>query len=225
MNKTTWPKRIEIIAIATLAAISSAVPAAAQFIDTGTPTPAQEASPAGGWDTLLPGRPGEEGTSSITGDTYVLPSSGVEVIIADGVTTDLAAGGEVEDQIIVETDAGLGAVAVLSSRGQPISLLESYVGGFGGSMEAVVEIEVESTRDTATGIYRVESEGTMLYLYISVDARAVSGHMVIEVIVADAADVESAIVQMRENVSINGIPAFANTDEQDVADVILKDGG
>ena len=202
--------------------------AAAQFIDTGTPTATQEPGSGGDWGNLLPGRGSDDSSDSapqLEGDVYVLPSSGVEVVIGPGVTTDSSADTEVPDQIIIETDDGIGAIAVLDSLGTPLDILERYVEGFGESMDSVVEVDVQSSRNLATGIYRVETEGLSIYMFISVDGGAVDGYNVIEVVIADAADIGSSLVQMRENVTINGVPAFAHVVDEDVIDIIWREEG
>ena len=43
--------------------------------------------------------------------------------------------------------------------------------------------------------------------------------------IADAADMEASIVQMRENVSVNGVAAFDGVNEADVAGIIRSDEG
>ena len=200
----------------------------AQFIDTGTPTATVESGSGGDWGNLLPGRGDTSATSTtpaLVGEVFVLPSSGVEVVVGSGVTTDTSADTEVPDQIIIETEEGLGAIAVLESFGRPSDILESYVGGFGETMDSVVEVNVESSRELATGIYRVETDGIVLYMYISVDAITIEDYMVIEVIIAGSTGMESSLQQMRENVTINGVPAFAAVNDQDVIEIITRDAG
>jgi hypothetical protein len=228
VKTTTWRSKLSVLALVAVASCSSAGTGAAQYIETGTPAASSEATAGGDWSNLaaaLTGGSTATTTSSITGDTYVLPSSGVEVVVADGVTVSESEEGTVEDQLIIETDDGIGAVSVLGTTGQPAQMLENYVTGFAESMDDVVEVDVQSTSDTATGVYRVETSGLTLYMYISVDAQPVSGYMVIEVVLADAADMEASIVQMRENVAINGIAAFAGVNEADVVRIIRSDEG
>lgn len=223
-----WRSRISMLTLAALAACSSGAAGAAQYIETGTPAATAEAAAGGDWGSLVPGLTGGSTAATntgIVGDTYVLPSSGVEVVVGDGVVVSESETGTVEDQIIVETDGGLGAVAVLESFGQPAGTLERYVSGFAETMDDVVEIDTQSSADLATGIYRVETSGLTLYMFISVDSQSVSGYMVIEVAIAGADDMEASIIQIRENVNINGVPAFANVNESDVVDVIRTDEG
>lgn len=221
--------RMSMLAFAAVAACSSGFAGAAQYLETGTPAPTSTETAAGGdWSILaaaLVGGNSVPATSTITGDTYVLPSSGVEVIIADGVVVSDSGEGSVEDQIILETDAGIGAVAVIAAPGQPSLTLDRYVSGFAETMDEVVEVDVQSSTDVATGVYRVETSGLTLYMYISADTRPVSGFTVIEVVIADAGGMESSIVQMRDNVSIDGVQAFAGVDEAGVADTIRTDEG
>lgn len=228
MKTPTWRSKISALALAAVASCGTAGIGAAQYIETGTPAATTEVATGGDWSSLaaaLTGGSTVPATSTITGDTYVLPSSGVEVVVAEGVTVSESEEGNVEDQLIIETDSGIGAVAVLATSGQPEQTLENYVTGFAESMDDVVEVDVQVTPDTATGVYRVETSGLTLYMYISIDARPVSGYMVIEVVIADAADMEASIVQLRENVSINGVAAFEGVNEADVAGIIRSDEG
>lgn len=229
MKTLPWRSRISILALAAVATSSSGVAVASQFIDTGTPAATAEAAAGGDWGNLVPaltgGNTGGSTTTPIVGDTYVLPSSGTEVVIGDGVIVSESEEGDIEDQIIIETDTGIGAIAVLDSRGQPVSTLERYMAGFAETMDSVTEVDVQSSPGMATGIYRVETSGLTLYMYISVDAETIGGYMVIEVVIADAADMESSIVLVRDNVTINGVPAFDQVDEADVADIISTDEG
>ena len=213
-----------------IAAMVAGVPSmgAAQFIDAGTPTATAEPGSGGDWGSLLPGGGGSESaeaTPAVAGDVFVLPGSGVEIVVGPGVTTDTTPDTEVPDQIIVETDAGLGALAVLDAVGSPLGILERYVGGFGETMDSVVQVEAQSSPDLATGVYRVETEGLTVYMFISVDADTIDGFMVIEVVVAGSADMEDSLLQIRENVTINGVPAFANVNEQDIVEIIARDEG
>ena len=228
MKTTISTKSFRFCVGLVLAFIVAGVPlvGTAQFIDTGTPTATSEAGNAGDWGNLWPvsgGRSSSTATPALTGQLFVLPGSGIEVVVGAGVTTDTTADTEVPDQIIVETDAGLGAIAVLDTFGDPTDTLESYVSGFGETMDSVVEVDVQSSRDLATGVYRVETEGITVYMYISVDASTIDDFMVIEVVVAGSADMESSMVQIRKNVTINGVPAFASVDEQDIAEIIARD--
>lgn len=228
MKIPTWRSRMSILALAAVAACNSGVAVALQFIDTGTPAVTAEAAAGGDWGNLVPALTGGttgRSTATIVGDTYVLPSSGAEVVIGDGVIVSESEEGDVEDQIIIETDTGIGAIAVLDSRGQPVTTLERYVSGFAETMDSVTEVDVQNSSGMATGIYRVETSGLTLYMYISVDAETISGYMVIEVVIADAADMESSIALVRNNVTIDGVPAFATVDEADVADIISTDEG
>jgi hypothetical protein len=228
VKTSTWRSKVSLLALAAVAACSSGGTGAAQYIETGTPASSPEAAAGGGWSNLasaLTGSSTAAATTTIAGDTYVLPSSGVEVVVADGVTVSESEEGEVEDQLIIETDDGLGAVAVLETQGQPVGTLDRYVSGFAETMDDVVEVDVQSSADLATGVYRVETTGLTLYMYISIDARPISGYVVIEVVIADAADMEASIVQMRESVTINGVAAFAAVNEADVANIIRTDEG
>lgn len=230
MKATISTQSVRLCLVLLVAAMIAGVPVAgaAQFIDTATPTATTGSGSGGDWGNLLPGSSDTDSTSATpegAGEVFVLPSSGVEIVIGPGVTTDTTIDTEVPDQIIVETDAGLGAIAVLDAFGSPLAILETYVGGFGETMDSVVEVEVESTPDLATGVYRIETEGIVVYMYISVDAMAIDDYMVIEVVVAGSADMESSLVQIRENVTINDVPAFANVNDQDVIEIIARDEG
>jgi hypothetical protein len=229
VKTTTWRSKISLLTLSAALACSSGGAVAAQYIETATPAAATEEATGGDWGNLASaltgGSTATRSTTAVSGDIYVLPSSGAEVVVADGVTVSESSEGDVEDQIIIETDDGIGAVAVLETTGQPVTTLERYVSGFAESMDDVVEVDVQSSADLATGVYRVETTGLSLYMYVSIDAQPLSGYVVIEVVIADAADIETSIVQMRENVTINGVAAFAEVNEADVAGIIRTDEG
>lgn len=166
---------------------------------------------------------GEEGSSTIEGDTYVLPSSGVEVTIGAGVESDNPAAGEVEDQIIVNAPDGLGAVAIIPSVNSPARTLEAYMGGFAESMDSVEDLDVNATRDHATAVYRVETGASVSYLVISVDAETLSGYHIIEVVVGDSAGLEDLIAAVNTNVAIDGVPMFDALDVDTVLEIVAQD--
>ncbi len=226
MKASAWRSKMSVLAVVAVAAWSGGAATAAQYIEPGTPAASPEVVSGGSWDTLataLTGGSTSSTTASIVGDSYILPSSGAEVVVADGVTVSASEDGEVEDQLIIETDDGIGAIGVLQTAGRPQAVMDLYVSGFAESMDDVMEVDIQATADIATGVYRVEATGTTFYMYISVDARPIPDFMLIEVMIADAADMEASIVQMRDNVSINGVAAFADVDEADVAGIIRTD--
>lgn len=162
------------------------------------------------------------GTTDIVGDMYVLPSSGAEVVVGDGVIASDPAESSFEDQVIVTLPDGIGAVAVVQGLGYPLNVLESYVGGFGESMDSVVEVDVQSDRYVATGLYQVDIGGQLVYLYISVDAASYPGHHLIQVVVVEGDSLADSIELLRANVAVNGIPMFADTDEHAVQDLVVR---
>lgn len=167
---------------------------------------------------------GESETSTnIVGDTYVLPSSGLEVVIGPGVEASDPTGTDVEDQIIVSTNDGIGAVAAIPAIGFPARTLEAYVGGFGESMDSVEELDMQESRELATGIYRVESDGVVQYMVISVNAEVSPGNHVIEVVVSDANGLESMFEDLGANISIDGVPMFSDFDTEHALEIVATD--
>ena len=166
---------------------------------------------------------GNGATSTVVGDTYVLPSSGVEVIIGEGVEADDPAGTDVEDQIVVYTPDGFGAVAAIPAVGHPVRSMEAYIGGFGESMDAVEELDLQENRERALGIYRVEDGGTTSYLVISVDAGSSPGNHIIEVAIAESESLEVLIADLTANVSIDGVAMFGALDVPGVMDIVARD--
>lgn len=158
------------------------------------------------------GAPADSSESTLTGNTYVLPESGAEVVLADGLEPE---GSDFEDQIIVNTPQGMGAIAVLTGFGTPESVLETYANAFGDSLDGSSEIYLESNSEFASGLYAFEMIGLPMLMYITVDAVATPGYLTIEVAIAEA-DISGAIVTMRDHVAINGVPMFDGVDELEV---------
>lgn len=168
--------------------------------------------------------PGNDAPANqVVGDTYVLPSSGAEVVVGAGVSADDPAGSDVEDQVIVTSPDGLGAVAVITGIGRPVTTLDAYIGGFGESMDSVTEIDRHEDRFLATGIYRVVNGGQTTYLVISVDAATSPGNHIVQVVIAGAEVLDDQIALLRANVTIDGVPMFNELDETDMLEIVLQD--
>lgn len=151
----------------------------------------------------------------LDGTTFVLPTSGAEVVLVEGLEPEDT---DVEDQIIVNTPQGMGAIGVLPALGSPQSVLETYATAFGESLDGAGQLHLESDEKFASGLYSVDLLGISMLMYITVDALAFPGYMTIQVAIAEA-DIAGAIVTMRESVAINGVPMFSGVDEQEVQDI------
>lgn len=158
--------------------------------------------------------PDQPSGSTISGDTYVLPTSGTEVIVADGVSATDPAETTFEDQLLLTIPGGIGAVAVLQGLGFPHGVMEAYVEGFAESLDNVEEVDVQSDRGHASGLYIVDMDGVPTTLYINVDAVTSPGNFIIQVAVAITGDVAAAVALLRDNVLVDGIPMFDGVDEQ-----------
>lgn len=164
----------------------------------------------------------EPDTADITGEMYVLPSSGAEVVIGDGVSANDPAESDFEDQVIVTIPGGIGAIAVIQGLGYPAAVMEGYVSGFAGSMEDVVEIDVQTDRYLATGLYQINLDFDVVYLLISVDAATSPGAHIIQVVAVGDDSLAESISLLRANVSINGHRMFADIDEQAIQDLASR---
>lgn len=164
-----------------------------------------------------------DSSADIVGDTYVLPSSGLEVVIGEGVDASDPTETDVQDQIIVSTSDGIGAVAAIPAIGFPARTLEAYVGGFGESMDSVEELDLQESRGLATGVYRVVSGGAVQYMVISVNAEVSPGNHVIEVVVAGANALEPLFEDLSANVSIDGVAMFADLDVEHALEIVAAD--
>lgn len=223
MNTSTWRYKFQLFTLAALAAVGGGSAGAAQYIDSGTATATAESDSDGGWGNLLPDRESSS-TTQVDGDVYVLPSSGAEVVIGADITITHEEG-QVEDQLIFQNEFGIGAIAALGIVSAPEVVRDSYVEGFGGSMESVDVVEADESRSVATGIYVFVSNGLPLYMYISVDAATLPGHMIIEVFIGEPAKMAEGIALSRENISIDGVPMFEGLDEQEVEDIAVREEG
>lgn len=223
MVNRTWRDKFRLVTVAAAMAVGGVTSASAQFIETATPEATAETS-GGVWGTLNP-QHGTAHTTQVEGDVFVLPSSGAEVVVQSGVqlfSDDV----QVEDQIIFENEFGMGAIAVLGVPGaNPTEVRDNYVAGFGESMDSIDEVESDSTRKEATGIYVFESSGLPMYMYISVDGVTMPDYMVIEVFIAEPEKMADGIALSRENVSIEGVEMFKDIDEQEIEDVVVRDDG
>ena len=223
MGNTTRRYKIRLLAMAAMTAVGSVTAGAAQYIDTATPEATQESS-GGVWGTLRPDQSSTRSTQ-VEGDVYVLPSSGAEVVVADGITVS-AAEAQVEDQIIFESEFGLGAIAVLRvPRVDPGTVRDNYVDGFGESMDSIDEVESNASRKEASGIYKFVSSGLPMYMFISVDGATIPGYMIIEVFVGEPDKMADGISLARENISVEGVEMFKDIDEQEIEDVVVREDG
>lgn len=159
----------------------------------------------------------------IEGDVFVLPSSGVELVIGPSFESDAPAEGEVEDQIIVTTPDLVGAVAVIANVGTPSTTYEAYLGGFSESMESVDLVDLQEDDGTVIAVHRVVNGGLTSYMVISVDAFAVSGHHLIEVVIVDADGVGDALELMNSGITIDGVPMFATLDAAAIVEIVEQD--
>lgn len=157
-------------------------------------------------------------TGTIVGDTYVLPASGTEVVIAEGVTADDPAESDFEDQVIVSIPQGIGAIAVIPGLGSPQTVMETYADAFSETLDGAEVIDIQSDRQQASGIYLVDLLGISVIMYITVDTSTMPGYLTIQVAVAEA-NIAEAITLLRENVTVDGVPMFAGVDEQSVQDL------
>lgn len=160
-------------------------------------------------------------SAPIEGDVYVLPSSGTEVVVGSGVSADDPADSDIQDQILLDLPMGIGAVAVLQGLSTPINIMESYVGGFGETLDSVEEIDINDDGDFASGLYLVDiGSGTFVYLFITVDGVSTPGFFVIQAAVVLNIDaVADSIVLLRENVHVNAQPMFIDVDEQEIQEL------
>lgn len=214
MGNGSWQRAIRLcLAILCIAAVNGAGGAAAiQRGDASLPTGDAEWVEAGR-DFVSPDQPP---TSVMTGDTYVLPATGTEVVVAEGVNANDPAESSFEDQVLFTIPGGIGAVAVIQGLGFPLGIMEAYVEGFAESMDNVEEVDVQEDRSTATGLYIVLLDGDPLYFFITVDAATTPGSFIIQVAVTAIGGVDETIVQLRENVFVDGIPMFNNVDEHSI---------
>lgn len=160
--------------------------------------------------------PSNQTDGPITGDMFVLPSSGAEVVIGPGVIPSDPAQSDFEDQVIVTIPEGIGAVAVIQGLGYPAGVLDAYVTGFAGSMDDAEEIFVQSDRDLASGLFLIHMDRTPLLLFITVDTATFPGYLTIQVTVTSEGTVAESIALLRQNVSVNGLPMFEDIDEQQI---------
>lgn len=168
---------------------------------------------------------GQQSHTTISGDTYVLPTSGTEVIVADGVSATDPAETTFEDQLLLTIPGGIGAVAVLQGLGLPLGIMEAYVEGFAESMDNVEEIDIQSDRGQATGLYTVYTNGTPMTFYITVDAVTSPGNFIIQVAVTATGDIDDAVTLLRDNILVDGIPMFDGVDEQELQGLVDERSG
>lgn len=159
---------------------------------------------------------GQQSISTVTGDVYVLPASGTEVVVADGVDAIDPAETTFEDQVLITAPGGFGAVAVLEGLAPPLSIMEAYVEGFTESSVPAEEIDVQSDRGQATGLYIVQMDNVPMGFYITVDAVTSPGNFIIQVVVTPTDGMVEAIALLRGNVLVNGIPMFEGVDEHEL---------
>lgn len=218
MRNRSWQSTIRLcLAVLCIAAISGIGSVAAhQRGDASLP------EDDGGWTDLGIEfiTPDEQTTATITGDTYVLPATGTEVIVGSGVTADDPATSGFEDQVIVDIPSGLGAVAVISGLGTSVDVMEAYVGGFAESAQTVETIDIQESRTISTGLYLIELEGLPLYFFIVVDAVSSPGNFIIQVAVSMNGDVDQSILVLRENVLVDGMPMFSGVDEVEIQNLV-----
>lgn len=159
----------------------------------------------------------------IDGDVFVLPSSGVELVVGPAFEADAPAEGEVADQVIVTSPGVVGAVAVISSFGKPFATYDAYVGGFSESMDSVELVDLQEDTGKVTAVHRVVNGGETQYMVISVNAFAVDGYHVIEVMITDADGVADALALLNSGITIDGVPMFATIDAAAIVQIVEQD--
>lgn len=221
MKNQSWLRTIQLsLVILCIAAVSGVGQVAAnQRGDASLP----DADAEGGWIDLgidFASPTEDSDTADIVGDVYVLPSTGAEIVIADGVTASDPAESSFEDQVLMTFPGGIGAVAVISGFGQPVSTMEAYVGGFAESMDNAVEVDVQVNGQFAQGLYQIDVNRETVYLFIAVDTASFPGSHIIQVTVGPSDTIGESIALFRENVAVNGDRMFADINEQSVQDLV-----
>lgn len=212
MRNDFWHRTIRlclaILCIASLGGVSSV--AAHQRGDASLPT---EEDGWSEWGEVFYSS-SQADQSTITGDTYILPSTGTVVVVSNGVEAQDPSESTFEDQVLLTTPGGIGAVAVIQGVGYPVSIMDAYVEGFAESMDNVEAIDVQEDRSQASGLYIVNMDGLSMQFYITVDAATMPGSFIIQVAVAATGDIDDSVALLRENVLVDGVPMFADVDEQ-----------
>ncbi len=207
MNHTFWLRSIRVVLAAVLVFCvgGAASVAAYQSGDVWTELGENFAGTSSGTET-----------STITGDTYVLPSSGAEVVIAEGYAPEES---DFEDQLIINTPQGMGAIGAVQGFGTPQSVMETYANAFGEELDGAEQIDAQGNREFASGLYSIDFLGVNMYMFITVDAVSTPGFHTIQVAIAEA-DIAAAITTFRGIISIDGQPMFAGIDEAEIQEMI-----
>lgn len=153
--------------------------------------------------------------STIEGNMFVLPMSGAEVVIVEGLEPEDS---EFEDQLVINTPQGMGAVGALQGFGSPQTVMETYANAFGDELDGAIQIDSRTDGDFASGLYSVDLLGVSLFMFITVDTVTVPGFNTIQVALAET-DIAGAITMFRESVAINGQPMFDGVDELEVQEL------
>lgn len=167
--------------------------------------------------------PADTAPVEIDGDVFVLPSSGVELVVGPAFEVDAPAEGEFEDQVIVTSPGVVGGVALFSSFGQPSTTYEAFLEGFSGSVDSVEVIDLQEDEGKITAVHRIMKGSETQYMVITVNAFVVTGYHVLEVMVSDADEFADALALLSSGITIDGVPMFATIDTAAIVEIVEQD--
>lgn len=162
----------------------------------------------------------------LSGDVYILPASGAEVVVGPDITADDPAESGFADQLLLNLPDGhsIGAIAVIPGSDDPVQTLDAYMGGFEEEAGSVEEIDFESDGKVASAIYLVEFDTYTTAMFIVVDSATWPGNQIIQVVISETTLMEDSIVVLRDNISVDGVPMFMDVDEVEIAAIVQGAG-
>lgn len=190
------------------------------------PTPDAIASPSAegtDWGTAGSGiRTTRSGTGGelidIEGDTYVLPTSGAEVVVGTDLTVVSSATDD-PDQVAIEVGDGIGIVTATEGPASANGVLALFSGQFADRLGPMQELEFAGDNKIAYGSWTVTQSGRDLILYVHVDAESVPGFLVVQVVLTSAETFATAVELLQGSVTINGRPMLGNVDGEAIVEI------
>lgn len=157
--------------------------------------------------------------TATSGDGYTFDLVDLDVEFSDEVS--------MQGEPIVETgvegitlvssgQAGLGSVMASEVGMDPEQTLDTFMDGFGGSMDSIEEIDRGVDGDDTWGLYVAETSGVEMTIYVTVSEDIIDDAQVLQLVAAPTDDFEEQFQLFQDEVEVDGDEMFDGHDVEDI---------
>jgi hypothetical protein len=124
------------------------------------------------------------------------------------------------EQVLLVGGGGIGAVSLLDNSVDADVTLEGFISGFVSEMDDAEEIDSGEDNGVAWSLYEVSVDDQDMYVYATVDGTRFDNVHHLELIAAPVEIFERQFVDFQESVDVDGVTMFADTDVNDLMDIL-----